>query len=126
MDEPQRMTEDQPSDLLQQCRRYFPSLAWEILKGWAVGTSGPFSVELQCRQGDVTAICKIYWGEQGLRRWMSQTTILTSDRFPDEPLTNEQALAQSARQWREFATKAMALVEPPPDKALPALRKTNG
>jgi len=102
--------DNQPEDLLQQCQRHFPGLAWEILTGWAVGSAGPFSVELQCRQDDVTAICKIHWGEQGPRRWMDQTTILTSDRFPDEPLTNEQALAQAAERWREFVEQATGIL----------------
>lgn len=101
------------ADLLQQCQRYFPGLAWEILPGWAIGTAGQFTVELRCQNGSlnfVTAFCEINWGEQGLRRWMNQTIILTSDRLPDEPLTNEQALAQAAARWRQFVEEAGAML----------------
>jgi hypothetical protein len=55
---------------------------------------------------------------------MDQTTILTSDRFPDEPLTNEQALAQAAERWREFVAEARAVVEAPGWMADPVLVET--
>ena len=99
-------------DLLQQCQRHFPGLAWEILPGVATGTAGQFFVELRLEREGVTAIC-----EANCRRWgHSYQTILTSDRFPDEPLTNEQALAQAAERWREFVAEAGAVVGPLPEK----------
>jgi len=100
------MTEAQSNDLLEQCQRHFPGLAWEVLPGFATGTAGQFFVELRLEREGVTAIC-----EANCRRWgHSYQTILTSDRFPDEPLTNEQALAQAAERWREFVEQATGIL----------------
>jgi len=98
-------------DLLSLCRKYFPGLDWEILTGWATGSAGRFSAELKCRHGDITAFCEVRWGPTS-KRWVSQMTIMTSDRYPDEPLTNEQALAQAAARWQQFSSEAMEVVEP--------------
>jgi hypothetical protein len=98
-------------DLLSLCRKYLPGVVWQLCPGWAIGIAGPFFVELQLESEQVTAICKISWEPVGGQRCQNKT-IMTSDRFPDAPLTNEQALAQIAARWHQFSSEAMAVVEP--------------
>jgi hypothetical protein len=108
------MTEE---DVLGMCKTYFPGAEWDVLYGWAVGDAGRFTVELRCQRGDISASCEIRWSEAGSRKQMDQKTILAGNRFPEEPLTNEQALSAAAIKWREFATEAMAVVGPLPEPA---------
>jgi hypothetical protein len=110
------MTEAQSNDLLQQCQRYFPGLAWENYSGGVSCTAKVPSIIF-----DQALV--VYDNGDGDFEVSIQTN-LEGMRLSKRLWVGADAIAQAAERWREFSAEAMAVVGPlPPPKTSPEIQR---
>jgi hypothetical protein len=104
--------EAQPNDLLQQCQRYFPRLAWDFDEGGVSCIAKVPSIIFD------QALVVYSNGEGDFE--VSIQTNLEGMRLSERLWVGADAIAQAAERWREFSAEAMAVVGPlPPPKLSP-------
>ena len=101
--------DNQPNDLLRQCRSHFPGLAWE-------NYSGASSCIAKVPSLIFDQALVVYDNGNGDFEVLLQTNI-EGMRLRKRLWVGADAIAQAAERWREFATEAGAVVGPlPPPK----------
>ena len=105
--------------LLEQCQRYFPGLAWHLDDGYEQAFAHCFL------GGDLRFDFSLTWNGESYGFTIQVARQIRLASFTG--LTPASALAQAAALWREFAAEAMAVVGPVPEpKPSPEHQRQSG
>jgi hypothetical protein len=99
--------------LLQQCQRYFPGLAWENYSGGVSCTAKVPSIIFD------QALVVYSNGDRDFEVLLQ--TNIEGSRLAKRLWVGADAIAQAAERWREFAAEARAVVKTPGWMADPVL-----
>jgi hypothetical protein len=108
--------DNQPNDLLQQCRQHFPGLPWESSGASSCTAKVPSLIFGQAL---------IVWSDGNGDFEVSIQTNIEGSRLSKRLWVGADAIAQAAERWREFSAEVGAVVEQGPGwMAEPVLVKT--
>ena len=111
--------DNQPNDLLRQCRSHFPGLAWENYSGASSCIAKVPSIIFD----QALVVYDNGDGDFEISVW----TNIEGSRLSKRLWVGADAIAQAAERWREFVAEAMAVVGPlPPPKQSPEHQRQSG